>query len=374
MRPRERPECFNPPRGKTSGRRRIAALATGATLVGVLCAATPRQADAALVPAAVATFIEFVKTAYSAYQTLEGLLPTDESTGPTLADIANQLSGVQSKIIAQMRSQRNVALKSQARTVFTLFRDLADNGPKDPTNASSWSDLRVEQQLAADAMFDIIVNDDDVTSSYELAPTYNALLVTGTGILRIKGQIWRRSPASWMDHHLWLKAGMEANYTLVGSRKHECYTGSNPGYRPKKNSRLVSGRYRESQLWTQKIANRYITTMTFPCGAEQCNDGNKNCFTGTVNCTGAGAGGQGATFACSEARGLDCAAEIIKPTFDDDSVVQIVRAGMTGIMMLSGGDDGDADSNDPLLDEGKFVDPYVYEPSCKKPWAYPQVP
>ena len=49
---------------------------------------------------------------------------------------------------------------------------------------------------------------------------------------------------------------------------------------------------------------------------------------------------------------------------------------MKGIQTLSGGNDYDYASNDYLLAQGKYVDPWVDEPSCgsSAPWAYPQQP
>jgi hypothetical protein len=360
-------------------RRTPAALACGLLLGGAVLG-SPRPAEAAILPAVVTEVVSFFTTAFSYYKQLNELLGDEAAPGPDLAQLIRDL---QTDVIGEMRSQRNLALKSQTRTVLNLFTDLADNAPADPTNPSMWTDIRGRQQETADAMFDIITNTGDAESAYQLAPAYNVLITTGTGLLKIKSQLWPRTPASWNDHYAWLQPGIAADYTMIGSQRHKCYPGYNPGFSPRPSpfhpnyprweAQTAPGKYRESLLWTKKIANTYYTVATFPCGARICNPGSTHCYTSGTICSGGGT----ATNACNyQLSDLDCAAKLAKPTFDADPVVKVIRGAMLGIQKVSGGNDYDWASNDSLTEEGKLVDPWVYEPSCDEagPYAYPWQP
>jgi hypothetical protein len=292
--------------------------------------------------------------------------------GLRIEDLAIQLRNVEEKIITELRSVRNQALQSRVRTVFSTFRNLADNNAGDPTNASTWSMLQFEQQRVADEMFDIIMHANDVRSSYELATGYNTLLATGTAVLKTKGEIFPGFPSSWLDNYFWLQPGMEANYRMVKSQRHQCYPGFNPGFNQSTSS-TVPGDWISGNL-VRLLANKYVTISTFPCGSTQCNIANKFCFTNTVQCSG---GGGTAWHACNWTLGdLGCAAKLAKPAYDADPVVTGIRASMVAIQRASGGNDFDGPNNDPLVAQGKLVDPWVSEPLCgsSAPWAYPQVP
>jgi hypothetical protein len=344
-----------------------------AALLGAAVVTSPSEAKA-IELGTVSTVISIVKGLLDIVKSGKSLL-TPTTMSSQMAEILRKLGDVQAAIINEMRTTRNQALKNRSTTVFNVFRDLADNRASDPTNASTWSTLRFEQQAVADQMFDIIMNANDVQSTYELATAYDVVVSTGEAVIKIKGEIWPATPSSWNDHYLWLQPAMLANYRMVGSQRHQCHPGFNPGYNPS-TSVTVPGRYAYSDLFAKKIANKWYTMTSFWCGATSCNPGTKVCVTNS-NCNIAGGGNttpttQPCNFQLSD---LACATSIAKTAFDNDNVVKVVRESMTAIQKLSGGNNYDAATNDRLLAQLKFVDPWVHEAACgSAPWAYPQVP
>lgn len=368
-------------KARTGLSRRLSTVTAGVLLCGTICL-TSRPAHA-IDPATVMMVIGYVKQAYDTYKSLSGMLGGGGLT------LAQQLQQVQEKIIGEMRSQRNAALQAQTRSVFTLFRNLSDNQRGDPTNAGLWTNLITLQQETADQMFSIATQ-GDAASRYELAPAYNALIATGAGVLRIKGEIWPSYPSSWNDFYLWLQPGVQGNYSMVGSQIHECYPGFNPGYSPPPNNitsfnqwiaRMKPGKYRQSALWNAMEGPRLHTVGTAlrTCFGVPGSTAVVSYLCSPTRCPGiAGCQLTHLTTACTSSgkTGTECAAELAKPHFDADPMVKIIRAGSVGIQTLSGGNDYDAPNNNWLLAQGKFVDPWVDEASCgaSGPWAYPHVP
>ncbi len=366
-------------------------LVGGALMVTVLCAsARPAHATGAEVIAVAGTIYTFFKQVYGYYQTLRGLLG---DAGPS---IGQQLQAMQDALIAEMRSQRNMALQSSTRSVFNKFTNLSDNRIGDATNADLWTQIYGQQTDTADLMYDIIAS-SDFESAYQLAPAYNALITTGTGVLKIKGELWPSDKSSWNDFYIWLQPAMLADYRMIGSQRHQCYPGYNPGYSPPPTSpaaavlawqlRTKPGKYRDSQLWTKKLENRsiHVETWSITCrtgraGGVITSNWQQTCNPASRTCTSIGTGcwlNSQTWNACGTGVApLDCADQKAKAHFDADTTVKIIREAMKGIQTLSGGNDYDFATNDGLLAQGKYVDPWVNEASCGSsgPWAYPQQP
>lgn len=345
-------------RGKRS-RAAMSGLLAASVVAGTI-AGSARPAHA-IEPATVTAVLASIKFSYDAYKVLQGLL-NPATPGPTLQQISERLMMTQEAIILEMRTQRNSMLSAGARTALNLFNDLANNLASDPVNTSLWTSTRTQSQTVADQMFDIIVNIQDGNSAYELGPVYNTLLVTGTGVLRIKGQIWPGFPSSWNDHQAWLRAGMAGNYKMIASQRHQCSTGSNPGYLPPPNSATVVGKYNESLLWKKLITNRWMTVRQFPCGSTQCNTWTFQCVSQVTTACNPSGGFNWSACGNLSISDRDCIVMLTKPTFDADGAVKIIREGMIGIQKLSGGND--FQFNDGLMSQGKFVDPWVTETSC----------
>jgi hypothetical protein len=372
-------------------RLRTIILCSGLT-VTMLCGA-PRPAHAAT-PALIATagaIYEFIKEAYDFYKAAMEIL---EGSGPSIAE---QLKAVEDAIIGEMRTQRNQALTASMRAVFDESANFLDNKVGDPTNPSMFTDILGRMYEASANMSEIVTPGNDANSSYELAATYNSLIAVGTGILEAKGQVFPDFPSSWGDFFHWLQAAMETDYQMIGSQRNQCfvYANKNPGYRPPPSlfsdpagyaTWLVTtlpGPYKNSQLW-RKLTNRNIPVATYTCSncgprstscpppstaVMTCNPGTKTCIPGT-----SGACTLVSRQCDASVAPLACAESLAKPGFDADVVVQIIRQGMIGIDTRSGGWDADIASNDPLVAQGKLVDPYVAESSCPSGWAYPQQP
>jgi hypothetical protein len=377
---------------QTSSRKIGLPLAFSAALAGTMLA-TEKPAHAAVDPVTVGAYI---KVAYEAVELFKSIF------GSSGDDLNQRLQQIQSSIINEMRTQRNMELKSNANTVFNLFRNLTDNTASDPVNDELWTEILGRQQETADAMFDIMMYANDSQSSYELTPAYNSLLATGTNLLDAKKRIWPNFPSSWNDFYIWMQPGMSANYKLIGSQRHQCYPGQNPGYRPRPASgqALVdwlgitkTGKFKDTLLWRKKLANKnYVVAIaTVECAftgpseghPHHCNPVSSICNTvpteETLNpllkpiCKVVTV----PTSPCTASQTpLACAEVLAKAAFDADPAVKLARAGMKGVQTLSGGNDYDWQTNDPLLAQAKFVDPWIEEPSCGSaaPWAYPQQP
>lgn len=360
----------------------VCAAVAGGTLV-----ASERPAHALMDPW---TMQAYVDVAYSVVRLGKEILGSSDAP-----QIIQKLTEIEAAIISEMRTIRNQALQSNTRAVFQLFRMLADNAPGDPTNASSWSNIVTLQQQTATQMFDIIQSANDAQSSYELTPAYNALLATGANVLRIKKDIWPAFPSSWNDYYIWLQPGMQANYKMIGSRRHECWDGQNPGYRPPPTDSAIAlavwkvttqdGKYKQSQLWTKKINNRniHVETYRLECPGvgrtpvvstlkRYCNPATRSCpLLYPIDCTST------RTWRACESgvEPLVCADRFATATFDADPAVQITRSGMRALQTLSGGNDFDAPNNNGYLTFGMYVDPWVNEPACgTNPWGYAQQP
>jgi hypothetical protein len=352
-------------------------------------AVAERPAHAAIDPVSIKAYVELATSVVKLVQSIFG------GNGQ---DMAAQLRAIQDAVVGELRTLRNDQLQANTRSVFALFSDLADNGRTDPTNDEMWANIRILQQTTADAFYQVLQG-SDVNSSYSLLPAYNSLLVTGTAVLALKKEIWSGAPSSWNDHYIWAQAGANADYRMVRSQRHQCYPGSNPGYKPPPpktprapyaawEAMTKPGKYKESVLW-KKLANKSFHVETWSgqcCGGRagcgtisvktSCNAATRVCAPAVVSCSSFVP--QTRTFAaCGDGVSpADCAQQLAKPGFDDDAVVQVVRSGMKGVMTLSGGNDYDAASNNALLAQGKFVDPWTDESSCgsSAPWAYPQQP
>jgi hypothetical protein len=354
------------------------ALATGVTVVS-------RPAEAAVDPVTVTAWIkaaqEMVKLIGSIFD-LAG------------RDLSSQLEGLRTQILQDMKTLRNQELISEVNTVIALYRELSNNHPNDPVNDELYVELLVRQHDTATAMYDIIQSDADVQSSYELAPAYNVLIHAGNNVLRAKEFIHPQFPSRWEDYYLWNQPAIDADYELVGSQRFQCWPGKNPGYRPKPSpfntnaytawmTTTQPGLYKDSQLWTKKLANKGVTVLkkSMTCHGSQgfstsyvCNPGTRKCsWTAISGCIV----GPITYRRCAEGTpSLVCADANVQPGWDADPVVKIVRASMTHIQKLSGGNDYDAPNNDALTSQGKIVDPWVNEPACGAgaPWAYPHQP
>jgi hypothetical protein len=367
---------------KSRAMSRLPALLGGVALLGTLCLPAPRAQAIEIGPvdtAEVAAVIGYVNQAYAIYKSLQALLG---GGAPTLAQ---QLQAMEDKIIGEMRSQRNLALQSQTRTVFNLFQNLADNAKGDPTNDELWTEIITLQQQTADEMFNIITLSGDTQSAYELSPSYFTLITTGTGVLQIKKEIWSNFPSSWNDFYLWLQPGVAAGYKLVGSQTHECYPGFNPGYSPIPAvssptypawvARMKVGKFKSSSLWNG-MEMRWINVGNI---LRTCQGVSAivPLYCTPLGCAYPTCPSTPVSSACgTPSDPVGCANRLAKAHFDQDGKVKIIRAGMVGIQKLSGGNDFNAATNNGLLAQGKFVDPWVDEPSCgaSGPWAYPHVP
>jgi len=340
---------------------------------------TPQTAHAVVDPVSIGAYVA------AAYQVVKF---GKEIFGGSGDDLATQLRAVQAAIIGELRSQRNLALKSDASAVFNLFRNLADNDADDPVNSALWSDIIVLQQTTADAMADIINTTGDSTSASELTGAYSTLIATGADVLRLKGDIDPAHPSSWRDFFAWTQAGINTQYTMIKSQYHQCYPGYNPGYRPRPNTTkpvnpwyatVTPGKYRDSLLW-KGYENRWIhvQTQTSQChgstmsGRIRCNPATKSCIGYLTGCVGGGITWN----ACSGLTALACAEQLAKPDFDGRAQVKVLRASMAALQTLSGGNDFDWRRNNTMMAEGKFTDPYVDEAACTTagPWAYAQMP
>jgi hypothetical protein len=367
-------------------RKRIGASAVCGTLIAgtIMTAQTPAHAYVDPV-----TMQAWVDLAYSVVRLGKSILGSSDAPA-----LIAKLQSVQDAVINEMRTQRNMELQSNARAVFDLFRNLADNAPSDPTNAGHWTNILTLQQQTANAMYDIIQFSNDGQSAYELGPAYNSLLAAGANVLRIKRDIWPDYPSSWADYYYWLQYGMNANYKLVGSQRHQCWPGHNPGYRPRPRINSIGltawlnstqpGRYQQSLLYKKKVANRTFLVQRYSC-PHRINPytAEFHCNPATRTCT-AGPNGMSVTPYCTLTRNwcaagtspLDCATQLADPVWHADPAVQSTRASMRALQTLSGGNDYDAPNNNGYLYYGMYVDPWVDEPACGSgtPWAYAQDP
>jgi hypothetical protein len=364
-------------------RKRIGASAVCGALIAGTIMTTQTPAQAYVDPV---TMKAWVDLAYSVVRLGKSILGSSDAPA-----LIAKLQSVQDAVINEMRTQRNMALTSNARTAFDLFRNLSDNAPGDPTNDDLWSSIVTLQQQTANAMYDIIQFSNDGQSAYELGPAYNSLLATGANVLRIKRDIWPAYPSSWADYYYWLQYGMNANYKLVGSQRHQCWPGHNPGYRPRPHIQSVGlsywlnttqpGLYKQSLLYNKKVANREFRVRQYLCKSRgypegrihsmMCNPVSRECSGGvTQSCT------LTHNYCVAGLTPHECAVQLADPVWHADPTVQSTRASMRALQTLSGGNDYDAPNNNGYLYYGMYVDPWVDEPACGAgtPWAYAQDP
>lgn len=208
----------------------------------------------AITPAAVVAAIGYVRQVYN---TLMEVRTFFEGDGPTMAQL---LSNVEANILNELRTQRNQAWKATAQTAFDQFRTLAARSAGHPNNAALRDEASMNAIIAIEQLSIIVQEGTDVESSYQLAPTFDALVATQSGLTWALDEIFPGTRAPWAEYHVYLWRGINTDYRLIGSQFFQCWPGFNPGRGnytvglPTEPSRS----YRDSQLWTKKIANRSI--------------------------------------------------------------------------------------------------------------------
>jgi hypothetical protein len=366
-------------------RRHVMAVALCATL-GATLVATERPAQAAIDPVAITAYIEMVHAGVKLFESITGL-------GGSAGDINAKLDAIKDEILAAIAQARYDELEAQAEAVFRLFADISDNRPGNATNADDWAEINALQNQVATGMEQIIMAGSS-NGTNALLPGYATLIATGTGVLAIKRELWPSSPvtwSSWGDFYRWLQPGINASYKAIGSQRHMCWDGENPGYQPPPLitnpiyplwvSKTAPGKYQNSTMW-KRLENRSIHVETWEyfcrCGSGTwqktcnpvsgtCNTPNPGFILGARTWAGCGTG----------VSPVACAQQKAKPHFDANAVVKVARGAMKSTQKLSGGNDFDIDTNDPWMQSGGYVDPWIDEPSCSSvngPWAYPQQP
>jgi hypothetical protein len=383
----------------------MAKLATTAILAGSLSSTT--RASAGLLPDSTQQLVDFVKQAYGYYSSVVGPLVALLG-GPAGPDLATQLSGVETAILNELRTQRNQLWRANAQVVMDNFEILGYRQLGDPTNET----LRgTTTDLARQTInyYAIIVEDGlDVPSSYQLLPTFDALSTVYVGLIKMKGEIKPKFPAPWGEYDIFIKRTMQANYKLVGARIAGCWPGYNPGqnhyaistspgYLPRK----VAPMEIYSDLWNKKLAGWWtvpVSSLNGACNVDfGCHSGNMLCFSNSA-ADAYTLGGGAAVCRCEPAAGsgysspldLNCRMAAMKKIiaeytstgpFGRDSVVKVARQTMKSILSAGGGDDRWSGPDLTLPAQGMLTDPWVYEPHCPGPtgpfdgpWAYPTKP
>jgi hypothetical protein len=361
----------------TTRRWQLAAIVGGLALVG-----NESRAQAALPVATIGAIIQFYQKAYQVLGLVQSIFG---DSGPS---IAAQLQTVEANILNELRTQRNQAWRATAQSAFDKFRILAARSVSNPDNPALRDEASSLATTAIEQLAIIVQDGTDVESSYQLAPTFDSLVVTQTGLTRMLDEMFPDTPPPWAEYHVYLWRGITTDYRLIGAQFFQCWPGFDPGtgnYTVSLPSELTRS-YRDSQLWTKKIANKNVSLGTFQlCGAARgqcfCGVASKDCNPGTKTCV--------RLVGCSPCTPLSCnnflfplsdsllkASQAVDPTWNADGVVKTTRAAMLGIISVGGGEDPGSDADVDLPHMGMLVDPWVDEPRCgpNGPWAYPTMP
>jgi hypothetical protein len=320
-----------------------------------LAAVRPRPAQAINVAAAIAA----LEKAYSAYKALKSFF-----FDPSMAD---QLKTVVNDLVTYMNTQRDLQWVSAARSAAADLAVLSRRQPSDPSNPTLFNNIWTNLSTnGIDIMYTVLRAGNDPTSSHQTAPVINQMASAWIGLNMMKGQIWPGFPAAWGDYQDRVQKVMDLDYFMVGARLVMCYPGYNPGRGNYNGSTAVNGQYAERHFYShlfRMLGDRPVsatspptTVPTFGRWLPTCNLKTDAC---ALSCLGCNVSPNWRPVPSSGF--LHTARNNFNPTFNADPSVQIVRAGMKGLMSLGGGNDpGDASST-VLPAEGRFIDPWVYE-------------
>jgi hypothetical protein len=386
------------------GKKKRGRFATAATLALTLtlAAAAPRPAHAELTTTDVEKFIGYVKQGYGYYSLALSIANyLLGNNGPTLAQ---QLNDVKVAIIGELRTQRNLAWQEEARDAFDDFAILAARQRTDSQNeALRWAGWQLSQgalNYYAGLVDAVQGGLDDINSLYQLAPTFNGLLVAHVGFTRTRAEITPTDHVPWAEFDIYLKRGMQVNYALIGAQQVMCWPGFNPG-RNSYDSPFILGRISDrnlllkSQLWQKKYWGKVyyrppVTGSACPsfsalyggpceiaCDYNHAYEWPRDCGIHLGGTCGPNSN------ACADEAMAWTIEMIHKTKFSPNGVVRIIRAGMKGILAIGGGDDRFDGPNTTLPEQGMMTDPWVDETLCTNmpgngglpnPWGYPVKP
>jgi hypothetical protein len=387
-------------RRTTPRRRAWAGLLFISTLA--LASVPPRSARAEISTEDVARWVSWAKQAFGYYGTAISIAEyLIGGNGPTLSQ---QLNDVKVAIINELRTQRNLAWKEEAQDVFDDFAILGFRLRTDPHNETLRSDAWQLSQGALNYYAGLVeaIKDglNDIKSAYQLAPTFNSLLVVHTGLTRMRAEITPGVRVPWGEFNIYLHRGMQVNYWLIGVRTVVlCWPGFNPGQGQyaiaEPSNRLYTNKlYTRSQLWKKKgwgtynyeVPSSSTACDRFICSLITCNYNGVATYPRDCMCLSPALGPlAGNGNACADEAMAWTVDYVQKNKFWVNGVVKIIQAAMGGtggILKTGGGDDRVDGQNLSLPEQGMMTDPWVDEPLCTNfpgnggapnPWAYPIV-
>jgi hypothetical protein len=339
-----------------------------ALLVGCLILTQARRSEAALGIDDVVAVIGYVQKAYDTYQKFKKLLGGG-GEGPDLSAKLDRIKGdIISELTRQLVLGQNNVWQANAETVFQNFRIISSRAPSDPKNIPDQVLAATLARQTMNAYYQIVANSNDAESSYQLAPTFNALITAYVGLSKMEGELTPAHPATWATYDSMLQVAMQTNYLLVGAQTIGCRRGFNPSrpyytsglnyvyfQNPYYHSGVIQQTFPSSQLYRDKIANVNIpVTLWSRSGSRSisatCNPGKNTCNQSSV------------TWRTQD--GLSAAHTQIKPTWDADGVVRICRETMAAILKIGGGTRPASDSSTTLPANGYMTDPWVAESRC----------
>jgi hypothetical protein len=336
-------------------------------------------------------FINFVDKGYGVLSAALWLLkkPGPSEVEAAATKIVAELNKVEAKIMnhlqAQMfytQQQGIISLRARTQTVLDRFEDMASMRTNDPDIQS----MRLQTQLTSEEVLttfaETVTAGLDAEVSYQLAPAFNALLVTHMGILKMRTEITPNSPMPLSFFQTQLRRGMDTNYRLIGTQKQACGGVTYPPTRDRGYFIGGSGQlqapsnseaYKTSQLFVKKLGNRWTSYLSWPSGAwMDCNLATRQCLAPDFV-----VGGGGGAQSCDNPRhsGLKPAFQAclgkavgttVRNAFNADPVVAGIRASMRGMMSLGLVTIGTPGGPFPGTDvaRGAYFDPWVLEKTC----------
>jgi hypothetical protein len=332
---------------------------TGALVLAVaLTVSRPRPAYA-LDPV---TAISAIQKAYSIYTTAKGLFG---DTGPSTAQLIQQAVN---NLITYMNTIRDQQWKTAAKAAADDLASLALHQPADPTNPNLFNNIWTNLSSGGiDAMYTVLIANDDALgrqSDYQAAPVLNEMAAAWIGLLLMKGQIWPAFPSTFGEYNLRTAEVMDLNYHLVGAQSFMCWPGWDPGagaylevLAPAFGVPAYSdlrATYRSQMYWylkdvlftlsqTKVFGVVVAATYAYPTKAISYN------WTLPL-------GYIPVTDRATALSNLQRARALADPLFSSDAVVQIIRAGMKGLMSVGGLNRG---TDSSIVPYHSFVDPIV---------------
>jgi hypothetical protein len=345
---------------------KIPAVAVMLALTVTLTAAQPRPAHA-ITPAAItpAVAIQALEKAFTAFQSFRSFF-SEPSTAELIQRAVDDL-------IRYMNAQRDLHWISAAHTAAADLAVLSRRQPNDPTNdelfQAIWYNLT---DSTIDQMYTFLRPGTDPTSSYQIASVLNELAAAWIGLNIMKGQIFPGFPSTWGDYQGRLQKVIDLDYFMVGARIAMCYPGFNPGRGNYNISSAVNGYHLNRHFFGQlfrMLGNKWVAAG--PRRYEGAWAWTPHCNLKTDKCQKICE-----DFSCKVVKALPTTPYLntarfnFDPTFSADPVVQIVRAGMRGLMSVGGGNDPGDSPSTAIPAQGMFLDPWVWESAvCAPFWS-----